>query len=124
MTTTLSTVFFPSTDAAASTMYTFSVFAGAFFMRPVGGVIFGHVGDTIGRKRALLTSIILMAVSTTAMACLPSYAAAGVVAPVLLTVVRLLQGVSIGGQLVGSFVQAVETAPKGEEVRTVQATVV
>jgi len=115
MTATLSDVFFPSTDPVASTMSTFSVFAGAFFMRPIGGLIFGHIGDTVGRKRALLASIILMACSTTAMACLPSYSQVGVAAPILLALVRLLQGVSIGGQLVGTFVHAVETAPKGQE---------
>ena len=60
MTSFLSAAFFPGDDPIASTMSTFSVFAGAFFMRPVGGLIFGHVGDTIGRKRALMASIILM----------------------------------------------------------------
>ena len=116
LTATLSEVFFPATDPVAATMSTFSVFAGAFFMRPIGGLIFGHIGDTIGRKRALLASIVLMACSTTAMACLPGYDQVGVAAPILLTLVRLLQGVSIGGQLVGTFVHAVETAPKGQEV--------
>eukprot|EP00750_Incisomonas_marina_P027431 INCI6190.5.p1 GENE.INCI6190.5~~INCI6190.5.p1 ORF type:complete len:374 (-),score=45.79 INCI6190.5:1196-2167(-) len=117
MTSFLSEAFFPSVDPVAATMSTFTVFAGAFLMRPVGGLIFGHIGDTIGRKRALLSSIILMAIATTAMACLPTYEQAGIAAPVLLTIVRLLQGVSIGGQLVGTFVHAVETAPADEKVR-------
>ncbi len=72
MTATLSKVFFPSSDPLAATMATFSVFAGAFFMRPVGGLIFGHIGDTIGRKRALVSSIMLMVRQPTPAASTPS----------------------------------------------------
>lgn len=89
----------------------FAVFGGAFLMRPLGAVIFGHIGDKQGRKRALELSVMLMCVATVAMGCLPTYKQAGVAAPVLLCVVRLLQGISVGGELIGSVVYTTETAP-------------
>ena len=104
-------LFFPAENKTASLLGAFGVFAGAFFMRPVGGVLFGHVGDRTGRKKALTVSILLMALPTFLLGCLPTYATAGVWAPILLTLVRLLQGLSVGGQLVGSFVYIIESAP-------------
>lgn len=92
-------LFFPKTNAAASLLQSFAVFAGAFLMRPVGGLLFGHMGDRFGRKRALTTSIVMMAVSTCCTGCLPTYEHVGGWAPVLLTIARLFQGLSVGGQL-------------------------
>lgn len=92
-------LFFPEGDAAADLLRSFAFFAGAFFMRPLGGLLFGHVGDRIGRKRALMLSIVTMALSTCCMGCLPTYKSVGAWAPILLAVARLFQGLSVGGQL-------------------------
>lgn len=107
---TFSHLFFPAEDRVASLAATFAVFAGAFVMRPVGGVLFGYIGDRHGRKRAVLLSVFLMAGSTFAMGCLPTYETVGAAAPVLLTLARCLQGISTGGQLAGSFCFVVELA--------------
>jgi len=102
-------VFFPPDQKGhAALIESFAVFGGAFLVRPIGGAIFGHMGDTIGRKNALETSILLMAAPTFAMGCLPSYAAVGWLAPVLLICMRLLQGLSVGGQLMSSVVFTLE----------------
>ena len=87
-------------------------------MRPLGGCLFGHLGDSKGRRHALALSIVLMAGPTFLIGCLPTFAQAGLVATVLLTVVRLLQGVSVGGQLVGSFVYVCESCPPGYVAKT------
>ena len=89
----------------------FAVFGGAFLMRPLGAVIFGYIGDTYGRKRALELSVQMMCVATVLMGCLPTYKQAGVAAPILLCLIRLFQGVSVGGELIGSIVYTTETAP-------------
>jgi MHS family proline/betaine transporter-like MFS transporter len=107
---TFSHLFFPAEDKVASLAAAFAVFAGAFVMRPVGGVLFGYIGDKHGRKRAVLLSVFLMAGSTFAMGCLPTYETVGPLAPVLLTLVRCLQGISTGGQLAGAFCFVVEKA--------------
>lgn len=100
-----------SSCADGNLIESFAVFGGAFLMRPLGALIFGHIGDKRGRKRALELSVQLMCVSTVAMGCLPTYAQAGAAAPVLLCLVRLCQGVSVGGELIGSIVYTTETAP-------------
>jgi MFS transporter, MHS family, proline/betaine transporter len=100
--------FFPSDNAALSLASTFGVFAAAFLMRPVGGALFGHIGDRLGRKQALLTSAGLMTVATFAMGLLPGYATVGAAAPLLLIGFRLLQGLSIGGEFTASAVFLVE----------------
>ena len=109
--TIIGKLFFPSTSVFASLMATFGVFAAGFIMRPLGGIIFGHIGDKIGRKDALLWSIYLMALPTTLIGLLPTYDQIGVMAPVLLTVIRLAQGLSMGGEFTGSMVFVVEHAP-------------
>jgi MHS family proline/betaine transporter-like MFS transporter len=102
-------VFFPpNQEGDASTIEAFAVFGGAFLMRPIGGMLLGYIGDVYGRKRALVISIFLMAFPTFAMGCLPTYAQVGPFAIVLLTIVRLLQGLSVGGQLVSSLVFTLE----------------
>jgi MHS family proline/betaine transporter-like MFS transporter len=100
--------FFPSDNAALSLASTFGVFAAAFLVRPVGGALFGHIGDRFGRKRALLTSAGLMTVATFAMGLLPGYSSVGAAAPLLLIGFRLLQGLSIGGEFTASAVFLVE----------------
>ena len=112
--TTLGQLFFPKFDPFAALMATFGVFAAGVIMRPVGGIIFGHIGDKIGRKNALLWSIFLMAVPTTLLGLLPTYEQIGWMAPLLLTVIRLAQGLSMGGEFTGSMIFVVEHAEKGK----------
>ena len=97
-------VFFPPQEGHAAIFESYVVFGLAFLCRPIGGVFLGYIGDVYGRKRALEISIFLMAFPTFAMGCLPSYARVGNLAIVLLTLVRMLQGLSVGGQLVSSLV--------------------
>jgi MFS family permease len=92
----------------SSTIAAFAVFAGAFLMRPIGGIVMGHIGDTYGRSRALILSLFLMAVPTFVLGLLPTYQQMGTMAVVLLIAVRLLQGLSVGGQLVSSIVFTLE----------------
>ncbi|HWP92856.1 MAG TPA: MFS transporter [Thermodesulfobacteriota bacterium] len=104
-------LFFPAKDELASLLSTFGVFALGFLMRPLGAAIFGFVGDRVGRKRALMLSVILMAIPTTLLGVLPTYVQIGVAAPVLLTLLRLIQGISIGGEFTCSISFVVEHAP-------------
>jgi MFS transporter, MHS family, proline/betaine transporter len=106
--------FFPSEDRVASLLATFAVFAVAFFMRPVGAFVFGHYGDTIGRRNTLAAAIIMMGIATLMIGVLPSYAQIGVLAPILLVFARLLQGFSAGGEWSGSAAFMVEYAPENE----------
>ncbi|MDP4026568.1 MFS transporter [Methylobacterium sp. NEAU 140] len=105
--------FFPSADPTASLLCAFAVFAAAFFMRPIGGAVFGYVGDCYGRKAALVLSTGLMTVSTFAMGCLPTYETAGLLAPALLVLLRLGQGLSVGGENTSSAIYLTETAAHG-----------
>jgi MFS transporter, MHS family, proline/betaine transporter len=104
--------FFPSEDRVASLLATFAVFAVAFFMRPVGAFVFGHYGDTVGRRNTLAAAIILMGLATLMIGVLPTYGQIGVLAPILLVVARLLQGFSAGGEWSGSAAFMVEYAPQ------------
>jgi MFS family permease len=108
------TLFFPSTlPPLVAQIASYSTFAVGFIARPVGAVVFGHFGDRYGRNRALAAALVLMGAATTLIACLPGYALAGVVAPLLLVVLRFLQGVAIGGQWGGAMLLVVESAPAG-----------
>jgi MHS family proline/betaine transporter-like MFS transporter len=107
----LAPLFFPSTDPLTSLMATFGVFAAGFLLRPLGAIAFGHLGDRLGRKKALVVSVALMAVPTGLIALLPTYAEVGATAAVLLVLVRLLQGFSVGGEFTGSIIFLVEHAP-------------
>ena len=105
-------VFFPADlDPAVATLASFGTYAVAFFMRPLGGIIFGHVGDKLGRKPALTITLLLMGVATTLVGVLPSYAAIGVWAPILLIVCRMAQGLAVGGEWGGASLMSVESAP-------------
>lgn len=111
--TTIGALFFPQFSTFASLMATFGIFAAGFIMRPLGGVIFGHIGDKIGRKNALLWSIYMMAIPTTLIGLLPTYEQIGWLAPLFLTLIRLAQGLSMGGEFTGSMIFVVEHAKKG-----------
>ncbi|MCF3946715.1 MFS transporter [Acidiphilium sp. AL] len=109
---TLGRLFFPSHDRIASLLGVFAGFAIGFLMRPLGGIVFGYLGDRIGRQFVLLLSVTMMGSATVLVGLLPTYAEAGVAAPVLLVLVRILQGVSVGGEFTGSVTYLVETAPE------------
>ncbi len=96
-------LFFPSDNKAVELIAAFGAFAAGYLIRPLGGMIFGHIGDRMGRKKALVLSILLMAIPTALIGVLPTYAEIGIWAPVLLMVIRMLQGVSMGGNYGGSI---------------------
>src|SRR5262245_6769922 len=102
--------FFPSEDATASLVAAFGVFAAGFLMRPVGALIFGHIGDRIGRQAALVISVLAMAVPTFMIGVLPDHTQIGIAASGLLVVLRLVQGVSVGGENPTSIMFFVEGA--------------
>ncbi|KAF1024851.1 MAG: Proline/betaine transporter [Burkholderia plantarii] len=99
---TLGQVFFPSSNASAQLLATFGTFAAAFLVRPLGGMVFGPLGDRIGRQRVLAMTMILMALGTFSIGLIPSYGSIGIFAPVLLLVARLVQGFSTGGEYGGA----------------------
>lgn len=103
--------FFPDSDPFVGLMSAFGIFAASFLMRPVGGVVFGHIGDRMGRRRALYLSAALMTVSTVSIGVLPTYESIGPLAPALLLVLRLAQGMSIGGEYSTSSIFLAENAP-------------
>jgi MFS transporter, MHS family, proline/betaine transporter len=109
----LARLFFPSDDPLASLIGAYGGFAVGFAMRPIGAAVLGTIGDRVGRRFVLLLSVTLMGVGTTAIALLPTYESAGIGAPVLLLLVRLFQGFSVGGEYTGSVAYLVETAPPG-----------
>ncbi|MBD8576889.1 MFS transporter [Pseudomonas syringae] len=109
--TTIALLFFPSGDPSVALLKTFAVFAVAFAFRPLGGIFFGMLGDRIGRKRTLAMTILLMAAATTLIGLLPTYASIGVMAPVLLTLIRCAQGFSAGGEYAGACAYVMEHAP-------------
>jgi MFS transporter, MHS family, proline/betaine transporter len=106
----LSQVFFPA-SGASGLLATFAMFAAAFVIRPIGGLVFGMLGDRIGRKGVLATTMITMALATLAIGLLPSYATIGIWAPILLLVARLVQGFSTGGEYAGAMTYLGEHAP-------------
>jgi MHS family proline/betaine transporter-like MFS transporter len=106
--TTFGRNFFASTDHLVSLLSAFGVFAVAFMMRPIGSIIFGHIGDRYGRKRALMISVAAMALSTFAIGLLPTYAHIGSLAPLLLILLRMIQGASVGSEYTTSIIFLVE----------------
>ncbi|MGD9762232.1 MAG: MFS transporter [Candidatus Binatia bacterium] len=103
--------FFPSHDATASLLAAFGVFAAGFLMRPLGALVFGHIGDRMGRRAALLMSVLAMAVPTFLIGLLPDYERIGVAASAALVALRLVQGLSVGGEYTTSIIFLVESAP-------------
>ncbi|MFJ5727937.1 glycine betaine/L-proline transporter ProP [Streptomyces paradoxus] len=108
---TLGKVFFPSGNPTAQLLSTFGAFAAAFLVRPLGGMVFGPLGDRVGRQKVLALTMIMMAAGTFAIGLIPSYATIGVGAPVLLLVARLVQGFSTGGEYAGASTFIAEYAP-------------
>lgn len=105
-------LFFPAHDPAVSLIASFAVFAIGFIGRPLGALVFGHIGDRAGRKRALMASVIMMAVPTALIGLLPTYAQVGILAPLLLVALRLFQGLAVGGEFTTSIVLLVEGAQR------------
>ena len=108
----LGKLFFPDEHGFVGLLSVYGVFAAGYIARLAGGTIFGHIGDRFGRRRALLLSAVIMAVATFLVGCLPTYASIGVTAPVLFTIFRLLQGLSVGGEFTTSLSYLVEHAPE------------
>src|SRR5262249_3406202 len=106
-----SKVFFPNASSLVGTLLAFATFAVGFVMRPVGGLLFGHIGDRIGRKRSLALTMLIMGVATALIGLLPTAADIGAWAPVLLLTLRILQGVALGGEWGGAVLLAVEHSP-------------
>ncbi|MBX6324184.1 MAG: MHS family MFS transporter, partial [Rhodospirillaceae bacterium] len=107
-------LYFPSDDALASTMAAFGAFAAGFLARPLGGLIFGHIGDRIGRKSSLVATLLIMGVGTFLIGIVPTYGQIGLAAPILLVVLRLLQGIGMGGEYGGASLITIEHAPHGQ----------
>ena len=107
-------LFFPSSEPAAATLQSLATFALAFFARPVGSAVFGHYGDRIGRKATLVAALLTMGLSTVLIGLLPTYAAVGVLAPLLLALCRFGQGFGLGGEWGGAVLLATENAPPGK----------
>jgi len=105
--------FFPADDPTVSLIAAFGAFAAGFLVRPLGGLVFGRIGDLIGRKRALTLSVVAMAVPTVLISALPTHSSIGVAAPILLVLLRIVQGLSVGGEYTSSLVFLVEHAPSG-----------
>lgn len=107
-------VFFPALGGAAATVAAFATFGVAFFFRPVGSIVFGHFGDRLGRKKTLVSTLLLMGLSTFAIGLVPTAETIGVAAPILLVALRALQGLAVGGEWAGAALLTAEYAPLGK----------
>jgi MFS family permease len=107
-------LFYGDGDPTVATLLSFATFAIGFVARPIGGLIFGHIGDRVGRRETLIVTMALTGIATAAIGFLPTYAAIGVAAPILLVVLRVIQGIAIGGEWGGAVLMAVEYAPNGK----------
>jgi len=106
-------LFFPNFDPLVGTLLAYTTFFVGFISRPIGGIIFGHYGDRIGRKTVLVLTILIMGVATFLIGLLPTYAAVGIWAPIMLLFLRIFQGIGIGGEWGGAVLMAVEHSPAG-----------
>jgi len=107
------TLFFPNIDPLAGTLASLATYSVGFVARPIGGAIFGHFGDRIGRKIMLMITMVIMALGTFVVGCLPTYQQIGVWAPILLVILRLIQGIGLGGEWGGASLMVIEHAPAG-----------
>jgi len=107
-------LFFPEFDPAVGTIMAYASFALGFFARPVGGVVFAHYGDRVGRKSVLVTTLMIMGVATFLIGLMPTYATIGIWAPILLVTLRFVQGFGVGGEWGGAVLMAVEHGHKGK----------
>lgn len=110
----LAELFFPAENHIAALMSVYAGFAVGFVMRPIGGAVLGHLGDRIGRRFVLICSIVMMGITTTAMGLLPSYHTLGIGAPIVLLLLRVVQGFSVGGEFTSSVAYLVESAPQNK----------
>ncbi|MEU6723305.1 MFS transporter [Nonomuraea wenchangensis] len=109
-------LFFPNASSpAVALMASFATYAVGFFARPLGGIVFGHFGDRVGRKSALVVTLLMMGAATFAVGVLPTYASIGALAPALLVLLRFIQGLAVGGEWGGAVLMAVEHAPEGRK---------
>ena len=111
LTAFLAPIFFPSDNPTASLLAAFATFGAGFAVRPFGAIVFGHIGDLIGRKYAFLVTVTIMGLGTTVIGLLPGYAQIGVLAPIILVLLRLLQGLALGGEYGGAAIYVAEHAP-------------
>ena len=107
--------FFPSVSATTGTLAAFATFGVGFLFRPLGGIVFGHFGDRLGRKRMLVITVVMMGLSTALIGLLPTYASIGWYAPLALVTLRAVQGFAVGGEWGGAALMAVESAPEGKK---------
>lgn len=111
---TISTQFFPEGNPTAALLSTLAIFAAGFLVRPFGALVFGRLGDLIGRKYTFLLTLVIMGISTFLIGCVPNYKSIGIAAPILVLVLRLLQGLALGGEYGGAATYVAEHAPKGK----------
>jgi MHS family shikimate/dehydroshikimate transporter-like MFS transporter len=110
----LGKLFFPNSDPLAGTMAAFGTFASGFLARPIGGILFGHIGDRAGRKASLIATLLIIGCGTFLIGCLPTYQQIGTFAPVLLVALRVVQGIGLGGEYGGASLMMIEHAPRPE----------
>ncbi|MFF1832292.1 MFS transporter [Paenarthrobacter sp. NPDC058040] len=113
--TVFNVVFFPATDPLIGTLLSLATFATGFIARPLGGIVIGHFGDKLGRKKMLLLTLIVMGACTVLIGALPTYAQIGIWAPIALVLLRLIQGFAAGGEFAGAALIAIEHAPSGKK---------
>lgn len=107
-------LFFPGSDRLAGTMAAFGTFAAGYVARPLGGIIFGHIGDRIGRKAGLVVTLLIIGMGTCLVGCLPTYETIGSAAPILLVLLRVIQGIGLGGEYGGASLMIIEHAPPSQ----------
>lgn len=107
-------LFFPTTDPIVSILLAYTTFAIGFVARPLGGLVFGHFGDRVGRKSVLVATLMIMGIATVLIGCLPTYQQIGIAAPILLVLLRLAQGIGLGGEWGGAVLMAYEYAPQNK----------
>src|SRR5438046_6385978 len=107
----LAPIFFPSDNPTASLLAAFATYAAGFLVRPFGAVVFGRIGDVVGRKYAFLMTISIMGVATVIVGLLPTYASIGILAPTILLILRLAQGLALGGEYGGAAIYVADHAP-------------
>ena len=110
----LNSLFFPNFSPVVGTLLAYTTFFVGFISRPIGGIIFGHFGDKIGRKAMLIVTLVVMGVATFLIGLLPSYSAIGIWAPILLLLLRIFQGIGLGGEWGGAVLMAIEHSPEGK----------
>ena len=116
--TVIGRLFFPSDDPTVSVIAAFGAFAAGFLVRPLGGLLFGRIGDLVGRQRAMLLSVLAMAIPTVMIGLLPTYQSVGILAPISIVALRIIQGLSVGGEYTSSLVFLVEHAEPNRRART------